>query len=170
MLRFLALCAFGVHLASAGRAQAPQTLSVPADSLRWELQGQAKVATSHGRQCLLLDGGIALLKDFEMRDGVLDVDVETTATRGFFGFDFRIDSEAANYEEVYLRQHKSGLPDAIQYTPVLRTGRNWQIYNGPGFTGAVEIPKDRWFHLRLEVIGAGKALRREHAEARARDE
>lgn len=143
MLRSLALCAFGVLLVSTARAQAPQTLSVPADSPRWELQGQAKVATSHGRQCLLLDGGIALLKDFEMRDGVLDVDVETTATRGFFGFDFRIGSDAENYEEVYLRQHKSGLPDAIQYTPVLRTGRNWQIYSGPGFTGAVEIPKNR---------------------------
>ena len=143
MLRSLALCAFGVLLVSTARAQAPQTLSVPADSSRWELQGQAKVATSLGRQCLLLDGGIALLKDFEMRDGVLDVDVETTATRGFFGFDFRIGSDAENYEEVYLRQHKSGLPDAIQYTPVLRTGRNWQIYSGPGFTGAVEIPKNR---------------------------
>src|SRR5262249_48663400 len=27
-------------------------------------------------------------------------------------------------------------------------------YNGPGFTGAVDIPKDEWFHLRLEVAGA----------------
>jgi hypothetical protein len=98
------------------------------------------------------------MKDFELRDGVIDVDAETTATRGFFGFDFRIGSDAANYEEVYLRQHKSGLADAIQYTPVLRTGRNWQIYSGPGFTGAVEIPKGRWFHLRLEVIGAQAKL------------
>src|SRR5581483_11598352 len=40
------------------------------------------------------------------------------------------------------------------YTPVLNTGLNWQIYNGPGFTGAVDIPKDVWFHLRLEVAGA----------------
>ena len=62
-----------------------------------------------------------------MRDGVLDVDVTTSATRGFFGFDFRIDPDGANYDEVYLRPHKSGLPDALQYTPVLKTGRNWQI-------------------------------------------
>jgi NADH:ubiquinone oxidoreductase subunit len=48
--------------------------------------------------------------------------------------------------------------DAIQYTPVLNTGRNWQIYNGPGFTGAVDIPKDVWFHLRLEVTGAQAKL------------
>ncbi len=34
------------------------------------------------------------------------------------------------------------------------TGANWQFYNGPGFTGAIEIPKAVWFHLRLEVVGA----------------
>jgi len=42
----------------------------------------------------------------------------------------------------------------MQYTPVLNTGLNWQIYNGPGFTGAVDVPRDVWFHLRLEVSGA----------------
>jgi hypothetical protein len=89
-----------------------------------------------------------------MRDGVVDLDVATPASRGFFGIQFRIVNEGANAEWVYLRQHKSGLPDAVQYTPVLNTGLNWQIYNGPGFTGAVDIPKDVWFHLRLEVSGA----------------
>jgi len=136
----------------------PQALSVPADSPRWDLQGQAKVTEYQGRKCLLLDGGAAILKDFEMRDAIIDLDVATQAKRGFFGFDFRIDEDGANYEEVYLRQHKSGLPDAMQYTPVLSTGRNWQIYNGPGFTGAVDIPKDVWFHLRLEVTGAQAKL------------
>ena len=90
----------------------------------------------------MINGGAAVLKDFEMRDGVLDVDVATTAKRGFFGFDVRIDKDGGNYEEIYLRPHRSGLPDAIQYTPVLNTGRNWQLYNGLGFTGAVDIPKD----------------------------
>ena len=138
--------------------QAPQTLSVPADSPRWEMQGEAKVADYLGRKCILLDGGAATLKNFEMRDGVIDVDVATPAKRGFFGFDFRIGADGANYEELYLRQHESGLPDAMQYTPILSTGRNWQIYNGPGFTGQVDIPKDEWFHLRLEVTGAQAKL------------
>jgi len=142
----------------AAAASQPQTLSIPPDSPRWELEGQAKPAEYQGRKCLFLDGGAAILKDFEMRDGVLDADVATPATRGFFGFDFRIDPKGENYEEVYLRQHKSGLPDAMQYTPVLNTGRNWQLYNGPGFTGAVDIPKDTWFHLRLEVTGAQAKL------------
>jgi hypothetical protein len=152
----IALCA--LLLESAASSQTPQTLSVPADSPRWDLQGQAKAAEYQGRKCLLLDGGAAIVKDFEMRDGVIDVDVATPAKRGFFGFQFRIANDGAIAEEVYLRQHKSGLPDAMQYTPILNTGRNWQIYNGPGFTGAVDIPKDVWFHLRLEVAGAQARL------------
>jgi hypothetical protein len=139
-------------------SQTQRTLSLSADSPGWELQGQAKAVEYQGRKCLLLDGGAAIVKDFEMRDGVIDVDVATPAKRGFFGVQFRIADDGANAEWVYLRQHKSGLPDAMQYTPVLNTGANWQIYNGPGFTGAVDIPKDVWFHLRLEVAGAQAKL------------
>lgn len=102
--------------------------------------------------------GAAALDDFELRDGVVDVGVVTPASRGFFGIQFRIADDGANAEWVYLRQHKSGLPDAMQYTPVLNTGVNWQIYNGPGFSGAVEIPKDVSFDLRLEVVGAQAKL------------
>jgi len=158
LLQLPALCALALLFASTGHSAAPQALSVPPDSPRWDLEGQAKVVEYQGRKCLFLDGGAAVLKDFEMRDGVLDVDVATPASRGFFGFDFRIDDKGSNYEEVYLRQHESGQADAMQYTPVLNTGRNWQIYNGPGFTGAVDIPKNTWFHLRLEVTGAQAKL------------
>jgi hypothetical protein len=136
----------------------PRTLSVPADSPRWDLQGQARTIEYQGRKCLFLDGALAILKDFEMRDGIVDVDVATPASVGFFGFEFRMADNGANSELVYLRQHKSGRPDAMQYTPVLNNGRNWQIYNGLGFTGAVDIPKDQWFHLRLEVAGAQAKL------------
>ena len=158
MARYLGLCVLILLPHFANTAAMSQSLAVPADSSRWELQGQAKAVEYQGRKSILLNGGAAVLKDFQMRDGVIEADVATPAKRGFFGFDFRIDSEGKNFEEVYLRQHKSGLPDAMQYTPVLNTGRNWQIYNGPGFTGAVDIPKDVWFHLRLEVSGAQAKL------------
>ena len=158
MVRYFVVCALVFFFASAAYSQTPQTLSLPADSPRWDLQGQAKLAEYQGRKCLLIDGGAAVVKDFEMRDGIIDVDVATPAIRGFFGLDVRIDGDGANYEEIYLRQHKSGLPDAMQYTPVLHTGRNWQIFNGPGFTGAVGIPKGECFHMRLEVAGAQAKL------------
>lgn len=126
---------------------------IPPDSPRWKLEGGAKPAEYQGRKCLSVSGGAATLRDMEMRDGVIDVDVSTPANRGFFGIQFRIENDT-NAEWVYLRQHKSGLPDAMQYTPVLNTGLNWQLYNGPGFTGTVDIPKDEWFHLRLVMTGA----------------
>lgn len=134
----------------------PQTISIPPDSPRWLLEGKAQPTEYLGRKCLYLDGGGATVKDLEIRDGVIDVDVATPAARGFFGPQFRIAGD--NAEWVYLRQHKSGQPDAMQYTPVLNTGLNWQIYNGPGFTGAVDIPKNEWFHMRLEIAGAQAKL------------
>jgi hypothetical protein len=42
----------------------------------------------------------------------------------------------------------------MQYTPVLNSGLNWQLYSGPGFIGPVDIPQGTWFHLRLELTGA----------------
>jgi len=139
-------------------AGSSDTHQVAPGSARWDLQGNAKATVYRGRQCLQLDGGAALLKDFELADGVVDVDVATPATRGFFGIQFRLDNEGANGEFVYLRQHKSGLPDAMQYTPLLNTGLNWQLYSGPGFTGKADIPRDVWFHLRLVVAGAQARL------------
>jgi hypothetical protein len=163
--QLVALGALCLASGSAAPGQTPPALAVPADSPRWDLQGRAGVADYLGRKSLRLDGGAAILKDFEMRDGVIDVDVATPAKRGFFGFDVRLEEGGANYEEIYLRQHESGYPDAIQYTPVLKTGRNWQIFNGPGFTAAVDIPKEVWFHLRLEVAGAqGKLYVKDMAE------
>jgi hypothetical protein len=154
----MVIAAIAITLTQVVHAHAAQTQSIPPDSSRWELEGQAKVTEYQNRKSLFLDGGAAILKDLELRDGVIDVDVATPANRGFFGIQFRVTDDGANGEWVYLRQHKSGLPDAIQYTPVLNTGLNWQIYNGPGFTAAVDIPKDVWFHLRVEIAGAQAKL------------
>ena len=159
MVRILSLCALYLVPGAALAATSPsEAMTVPPDPSRWELEGEAKVVEHLGRKSIRLDGGAATLKGFEMRDAVIDVDVSTPASRGFFGIQFRIAGDGRSAEWVYLRQHKSGLADAMQYTPVLGTGLNWQLYSGPGFTGAVDIPKDVWFHLRLEVTGAQAKL------------
>jgi hypothetical protein len=78
-------------------------------------------------------------------------------SRGFYNILFRTQANRDG-EIVYLRPHKTGLDDAQQYTPVLNGVGPWQIYNGPGFTAAVEIPRDVWFHVRLVVTGAQAQL------------
>jgi hypothetical protein len=156
MLRHLVPAA--LMFGSLVHAQPSPTLSLPPDSPRWQRQGEAKATEFQGRKCLYLNGGAAIVSDLEMRDGVIDVDVATPANRGFSGIDFRLSEDGAFAERIYFRQHESGYPDALQYTPVLNTGANWQIYNGPGFTGGIDIPKDVWFHMRLEVAGAQAKL------------
>jgi hypothetical protein len=52
MDRHFSLCAFALLFASVAYSQTPQTLTVPADSPRWDLQGQAKLAEYQGRKCL----------------------------------------------------------------------------------------------------------------------
>lgn len=155
ILLFVALVTAATRTAD---AQPSQSLSVPPDSPRWQLEGQAKVDEYQGRKCLYLNGGGATLKDLELQDGIIDVDVATPANRGFFGIQFRMDKGDVNSEWIYLRQHKSGQADAMQYTPVLNTGLNWQIYSGPGFIGPVDIPKNEWFHMRLVISGAQAKL------------
>ena len=128
--------------------------NIPPDSPRWDLEGQASVTRYLDRPCLVLNNGAAIVKDYSFRDGVIDVDVAATGARVFAGIHFRLAADGRTSEWVYLRPHKSGLPDALQYTPVFNTGLNWQIYSNDGFTAQADIPTNRWFHVRLEVTGA----------------
>jgi hypothetical protein len=118
--------------------RAAQAESISPDSSRWQLGPQAKVSDYLGRRCLNLEDDVAMLKDFEMADGTIDVDMAGNGSRGFYNMLFRTQADRDG-EIVYLRPHKTGLADAQQYTPVLNGTGPWQIYNGPGFTGIPEM-------------------------------
>src|SRR5260370_31956176 len=69
------LLRLGLGVACLGAFWAAQAESIPTDSPRWQLKGKAKAAEYLGRRCLWLQDGAASLKDFEMTDGVIDVDM-----------------------------------------------------------------------------------------------
>src|SRR5437762_162122 len=96
-----------VGVVSAGICVA-QTESIPADSPRWQLEGKVKAADYLGRRCLWLQGGVATLKDFEIEDGVIDLDMAGSGARGFYGIFFRM-QPTGDGKQVYLRPHKTGL-------------------------------------------------------------
>lgn len=155
--------------AVAARAQT-QLQSVPFDDPRWLLDG-ARHSEMLGRPCL---EGSAILQDVAFANGVIEVDLAVTGARSYPGLLFRVQSES-EYEEVYVRPHRAGLyPDAVQYTPVFNGVAGWQLYNGPGYTAAADLPRDRWVRLRLELSGrqarlgigdaAGPALRIDRLE------
>jgi len=147
-------CALATGAAARGGAGAGPATAVSFDSDRWVLSGDgARKEEYQGRKSLFLSGGaFAHLKELEFEDGTIEVDVAASTARAFLGVVFRFRSRE-EHEIFYLRPQKSGLPDATQYTPAFNGAHPWQLYSGPGFTAAAEIPRTRWLHVRLEIEG-----------------
>lgn len=78
-----------------------------------------------GRTALCLDGP-ALIEALQSRHGTLRADILNTGTRAFANIIFHAES-AETYEAAYLRLHKSGQPDAVQYTPHIGGESHWQL-------------------------------------------
>ena len=98
------------------------------------------------RQALCLEGGTALVVDREVRHGTLRVDVQNTRHRHFAHLVFRA-VDADNHESVYLRMHKDGQLDAIQYSPHLRGEANWQLF--APYQARIDFGEDEWVTLRV---------------------
>jgi len=119
------------------------------ESSQWVFEG-AQVVQHLDRKALM---GSAYLKDVDFQNGVIEVDIATNGRTSYPGLIFRRQSNE-NYESFYLRPHRSNLyPDALQYTPVFNGLAGWQLYHGDGFTAGGNIPRDRWFHIRMEIMG-----------------
>lgn len=136
--------------------QAPATAQtqVPVRVSEWDLERAVapKVVQHQGRESLYLERGTALLKGTRFTDGIIEVDVATSSARAFAGIIFRVQSPE-QYEEAYVRLHKSGSPDAVQYAPVFNGVPAWQLY-GPGDGwGTASFDKDGWVPFRLEIEG-----------------
>jgi hypothetical protein len=126
---------------------------VPFDSGAWEIHArESRVEVHLGRRSLYLKGGIATVAGQSFVDGALAVDVAFSGERGFMGAIWRV-ADTGNYEELYLRPHQSGNPDATQYTPVFNGVSGWQLYHGERYgVPAVHRP-NAW--VRLEIVFAG---------------
>ncbi len=127
----------------------------------WEIEtptraGDARVETFLGRRALMLRNNTHVIrKGIELIDGVIEFDVAPTDQGNFTAVLFRRDS-GQNHENVYLRAHKSGNFDAIQYAPHIKGSATWQIY--PEFNTLAELPRNRWTHIRIEIRGSGMKL------------
>lgn len=140
---FIILIIFSSH-ASAQTA-------IPFDSPRWTIQAEEAVQETHlGQPALRVKRGGVVLKDANFRNGVVEFDIALSNGRYFPAVNFRMQDEL-NYEQYYLRPHQSGNPDAMQYTPVWNGLGGWQLYYGAGYNNPVQLPVDRWLHVRLVV-------------------
>ncbi|HJQ36174.1 MAG TPA: hypothetical protein VKB93_03450 [Thermoanaerobaculia bacterium] len=128
--------------------------SVPFDADHWTIDGkESRFEDYRGRRALFLKDARATLKDMTMRDGVIEFDMAFPLERGFSGVQFRM-ADGQNYEEFYLRQHLSGMPDANQYSPVFYEISGWQIYTGARYCTPVTYTDNDWMHVRLAIAGS----------------
>ena len=154
--RFTLAAALAVSLAAwGGAAASSQGGAGDFDPGRWQVKDpKGRVEERLGRRSLFLTSGFAFLKDVVFEDGVIEVDIAVPTRRSFVGVVFRFEDED-DHEIVYFRPHKSGLDDAVQYTPSFNGSACWQLYSGPGYTAAAEVPREQWVRARIEVAGLG---------------
>jgi hypothetical protein len=151
--RCLTAAALAVTVAASGGVSASAEGAEEFGSAHWQVKDpKGRVEEHLGRKSLYLTSGFAFLKGAEFEDGVIEVDIAAPTKRSFVGVVFRFESED-EHEIVYFRPHKSGLEDAVQYTPSFNGAACWQLYSGRGYTAAAEIPRERWVRVRIEIKG-----------------
>ncbi|HKV73506.1 MAG TPA: hypothetical protein VJN95_03240 [Gemmatimonadales bacterium] len=140
-------------LAGAGPG-APPTIEVPASPDAWSASDSLRPVNYLGHQALWINRGVALVRGAAMTNGRLELDVAASDTTNFLGIVFR----AANprfSNVIFLRPGASGTEEAIQYGPAFNTvGVAWQVYHGHDANAVVDLSRNRWIHLRLDLDGA----------------
>ncbi|WP_299800283.1 family 16 glycoside hydrolase [uncultured Maribacter sp.] len=116
---------------------------------KWNFSQNAKYEFKKvdGRQSLELDGR-ATLKDVSFTNGSIQVAVYAKTARSFAGIFFR--HQKGHGDEVYMRMHKNGKPDALQYTPIFNGESNWQLYKE--HQANITFKSAGWNMLRVEVL------------------
>ncbi|GLB50335.1 family 16 glycoside hydrolase [Neptunitalea lumnitzerae] len=136
---------FALLLCVYGNAQ--NLIAIPFDKAHWKVNEETTFETFQGKQTLVLNGK-AQVKNLDFTTGILSVDVYANNKRSFAGLFFR--QQNTNAEEVYMRMHKSGQVDAVQYTPTFNDELAWQLY--PEYQAQVFFKHTGWNTLTLHVF------------------
>ncbi|MHB8095055.1 MAG: alpha/beta fold hydrolase [Candidatus Aminicenantales bacterium] len=130
--------------------------SSPADDIvgfnkeSWIFGDDTEVVSYAGRTALT---GTAYLKNVALLNGTVEVDVLTTGERNFGGIMFRVQS-FREYEWCWVRMHKANglIPDGVQHAPAFNGTACWQLNGGPGGMAPVNVPRNEWVHMKIEIL------------------
>ena len=117
---------------------------------------QAEVVTWQGREALRLEDGLALFPGHRATDARIEVRIGVDGP-AYPGIAFRV-ADVLNFELAYPVPHVSGEWDALQYDPVFHGSNTWQVYHGPGYQRAAQVPTGHWFRLRVDFRGSRAAV------------
>jgi len=116
---------------------------------------RVKVEERDGQPALTITRTGVALEGIEFGEGVIEFDLAFDRTRGFGGLMWHV-SETNDGEYFYIRKHKSGLPDAGQYTPVRQGLTSWQIFNDVNAMAPFAFTHEGWNRIKF-VIADDKA-------------
>jgi hypothetical protein len=117
---------------------------------------QAEAVTWQGREALRLENGLALIPGHRAMDASIEVLIGTDEP-AYPGIAFRV-ADVLNFELAYAVPHVSGQWDALQYDPVFHGSNTWQVYHGPSYQRATQVPTGRWFRLKVDFRGVRAAV------------
>jgi len=117
---------------------------------------QAEIVSWQGREALRLEDSVALVPARQTADASIEVLIGADGP-AYPGVAFRV-VDVANYELAYAVPHVSGEWDALQYDPVFHGSNTWQVYHGPSYQRATQVPTGRWFRLKVAFCGARAAV------------
>jgi hypothetical protein len=148
--RFLALSmlTLGCSAAVPANASGQEWTSVPLNIQNFDTSNAATARFENigGKQVLCLDGE-AFVRNVNLINGSIAVDIANDDRRRFANLIFRAAS-TETYETAYLRMHKSGQPDSVQYTPHLNGETNWQLFREAQATA--DFGDEPWITLQLD--------------------
>jgi hypothetical protein len=133
-----------------------QDVRIPIDT-GWTHLRDSRVENFRGQPVIRITAGVAIRRDVSLQDGTIEFDLMVTREPSFVSVAYRMASDE-DFEMTYFRPHKSGLTDAVQYTPVWHGEANWQLYHGPGGTARLTFRPGQWMHVRLVLQGRRGAL------------
>lgn len=110
-----------------------------------------EVVEVDGQQELILSRTSVLLEGVEFDEGVIEFDVAFEDKRGFGGLMWHA-TEAGDAEYFYIRQHKSGEPDAGQYTPMRAGLTSWQIFADANAIAPLAFAHEGWNRIKFVIV------------------
>lgn len=147
----LAIASFTQAFVALAFAEEPVKIPMTAD--RWETKDNASFANEDGYPLgvMTVTKGVAILKDFNFRNGTIEFDVIPKGPMGAgIGFRRRDDE---TYEDFYLRPRPKcdTAVDCIQYAPETHGVLLWDVF--PQYQGPAPVAETSVNHIKMVISG-----------------
>jgi hypothetical protein len=138
---------------TAATAFAAEPIKIPMTADRWEAKDNVKFETEDGYPLgvMTVTRGVAVLKDFNFRNGTIEFDVIPRGPMGAgIGFRRRDDD---TYEDFYLRPRPKcdAAVDCIQYAPQTHGVLLWDVF--PQYQSPAPVDESTPNHIRMVISG-----------------